>query len=127
MKITLSTTLSELQIGLAKLGVDSMVWSSFGADQHAVTLVMGEQRFVGFGVLMTDALNHALNQIVQSLGADNAIALRPTPDLNRSRMLRAEGICGVYKTATVNDPVHGYCTLSIGHGGDHEPNTRPVK
>lgn len=120
MKIEPETTIPQLEIGLAKLGVHSMAWSANG-EQHIVTLLVGDNRYVGYGLLMTGALNDALNRAIQAIGTEVAIAQRPTSNLlNESRMLRANGLCGIYKTPTVNDQPHGFCTLPIGHTGDHK-------
>jgi hypothetical protein len=73
MKIEPTTTLSELQIGLAKLGAVSMTWT-YDADGHIVTLVAPDKRFVGYGLVMTGALGDALNKLVMHVGADAAIS-----------------------------------------------------
>lgn len=72
MKVEPSTTVSELQIGLAKLGIDSMVWKCVG-DQHAVTVSNDSVRCIGYGALMIGALNDAVHKFVMHVGADVAI------------------------------------------------------
>jgi len=72
MTINPETTLGQLQIELAKFGIDSLVWSALGAHNgdHAITFVTDERRVVGYGTDMISALNDALNKFHDEVGAD---------------------------------------------------------
>lgn len=73
------TTLGQLEIELAKLGVTTMSWSATGAN-HAIVLTIEETRIIGYGSTMINALNDAINRLATYIFADVIVYHR------RSRM-----------------------------------------
>jgi hypothetical protein len=65
-------TIPMLQIELAKLGVDNLMWGVL-AGNHAVTLISEDRRITGFGVDMVHALEDAIGKFISELGADIVI------------------------------------------------------
>lgn len=65
-------TIRELEIELAKLGIDNIMWGVL-AGNHAVTVISDDRRVTGFGPNMTIALDDAIAKFIVELGADIVI------------------------------------------------------
>lgn len=69
MHITGSTTVSELQIELAKLGIDSLVWNVL-ARNHAITLIGAEGRIIEHGNDFVEVISAAVSRYADKVGVN---------------------------------------------------------
>lgn len=67
MAITANTTLHELQLTLAKLGIDSLVWSSL-SNIYAITVVGDDGREVATGRDLIEVIGRAIDGYAHKVG-----------------------------------------------------------
>lgn len=69
MNIKSTTTVAQLQVELAKLGIDNMFWHT-ARTNHVVRLEGCGRHADGFGQTMVEALDDAITSFVQMLGSE---------------------------------------------------------